>query len=184
LLALVVVEGGLIIGFAQNGQGDFTGPVRDESQKTIDQLTLAIRIGLIAPDATSNLGDVKLNMARILNILVGPNDPLYQKNVDNPPGADGIGVIPHLNKIQNVLAPYANSNAQAQSLLHALPGIIFFTNSATDDLSAALKSQDDGIVRRTLHRLIAFLVAARGSRDDPLSEGGVRAINAQMPRSP
>ena len=184
LLALVFIEGGLILGFAQTGQGDFTGPVRDESQKAIDQLTLAIRIGLIAPDAATGLSDIKMTIGRILNLLVGPNDPLYQKNVDNPQGADGIGIIPHLNNIQNALQPYANSNAQAQSLLHALVGIEFYTGNASGDLSVALKSQDDGLVRRTLHRLVAFLVAARGSRDDPLSEGGVRAINAQMPRSP
>lgn len=153
---------------------------REWAHSAIEQLSVAIREAVFAWPA-SDLSELRLRAARVLNVLVGEESPEYRAQAGRPPGADGVGAIVYLERLQRALSgPAEQGNEQARSLLFALGMVQYYAAEAKEALSAA--GHADGLprARRSFRQALAFLLAARGSREDPPSEGGVRALYREL----
>ncbi len=159
-----------------SGPGSVLPPeVEVQARQAIEQLSVAIREAVFAQTA-ADLGELKLRAARVLNVLVGRQSPYHQSQAGDPPGADGAGILAHLQRLQELLEPQVRGNERLRPLLFALQQVRAFSEDARGRLIEVPRSRDLGAVRRTLRLALALLLAARGSQEDPLSEGGMRAL--------
>lgn len=148
----------------------------------MEQAGVAIREAVFAWPA-SDLRELRLRAARVFNVLVGEESPEYRAEAGFPPGADGVGVLVYLERLQRALSgPAEQGNERARSLLFALGMVQYYTAEAKEALSVA--GHADGLprARRAFRQGLAFLLAARGSREDPPSEGGIRALYRELER--
>ncbi len=184
---LIVLIAFLMLGFtiglggeAQQSQPPQVPPeAREWIGQTVEQLSVAIREAVFAP-ASSDLNELRVRAARVLNTLVGHESPEYRADVGDPPRADGVGVLVYLRRLQEVLEPYARENDRGRAWLFVLETIQFFSAEARDRLGEALHLRDPVKARRAIRQALAFLIATRGSSEDPLSEGGARALWIQL----
>jgi hypothetical protein len=184
---LIALLAFLMLGFAlglggeaqQNQPPQVPPEVREWMHQTVEQLSVAIREAVFAP-ASSDLGELRVRAARVLNTLVGPESPEYRADVGAPPGADGVGVLVYLRRLQEALEPYARENERVRAWIYVLQTLQFFSIEAVDRLNEALHVRDPAKARRAIRQALAFLIATRGSSEDPLSEGGARALWMQL----
>jgi hypothetical protein len=174
-LALLVVLSGLLaaggLGQAQSQESPVAPEVRDWARILIEQLGVAIReavFTLPAPD----MRELQLRAARVLNVLVGKQSPDHQTRAGDPLGADGVGVLTYVERLRNAIEPRAQTNERLRPVLFTLNLLQLYQREALERLREMLRGSDDGAARRASHQVLAFLVAARGSNEDPLSEGG------------
>jgi len=185
-LLLIVLLSGLFVGASLGAWGQASSQALPPEAKiwarqAVEQLGVAIREAVFAWPATE-LDELKLRAGRVLNVLVGRESPDYQGRLGDPPGSDGIGIVTHLKHLQEAIEPRAQQDERLRPLLLALNAIQFYINEARQHLQTALKGRDLHRVQRTLRQSLAFLIAARGSSEDPLSEGGARALLIQLSR--
>jgi hypothetical protein len=167
-------------GEAQQSQPPQVPPeAREWVRQTVEQLSVAIREAVFAP-ASSDLDELRVRAARVFNTLVGHESPEYRADVGDPPGADGVGVLVYLRRLQEVLEPYARENERVRAWIYVLQTLQFFSLEAVDRLNEALHVRDPAKARGAIRQTLAFLIATRGSSEDPLSEGGARALWMQM----
>ena len=181
LVAILLVSTTASLGMGQSDSSDFATEVRTLTQEAIHQLTIAIRLSLIAPQ-TPSLNDMKFNAGRILNTLVGEESEHFDRGYGLPLNADTGGVIPRLARIRTLLAPHAENDARVRNWLNALENIQFFSEVAREEMLFVLEQTNDRPARISLRKTIAFLTATRGNSDDPLSEGGARALERDIGR--
>lgn len=187
-LMLLTLLCGMLIGLATGTRGQAQSPgtplppeVQQWARQLVEQLSVAIRATVFALPA-ADLGEIQLRARQVLNVLVGKQSPDYQPKAGDPPGADGVGVQVYLERLRDAIEPRAQTNERLRSLLFALNIIQAYHREALDRIKDILRVNDDGPARRNLNQLLAFLVAARGSSEDPLSEGGTRALLIQLGR--
>lgn len=181
-IVLLMLLLGLTVGvFGGAGSEDLSIPpeAREWTAKAIEQLGVGVREAVFAWPA-SEPGELKLRVGRILNVLVGRESPLYQPQAGDPPGSDGTGVLIYVGQLQRVLDARSKASDRVRSLLFSLMMVRFFAEEAREELSEAVRARDLRVVRQRIRRSLAFLTAARGNREDPLSEGGLRAMLAAM----
>ncbi|OGF53096.1 MAG: hypothetical protein A2Z21_05695 [Candidatus Fraserbacteria bacterium RBG_16_55_9] len=180
-LVLLVLLGGLLAGLTAGtlGQAQSTAPwppeVQQWARQVVEQLSVGIRETVFALPA-ADLGEIQQRAQRVLNVLVGKQSPDYQTKAGDPLGADGIGVQAYLERLRNAIEPRAQSNDRLRPALFALNILQAYHREALDHIKEILRVNEEGPARRNLNQLLAFLVAARGSSEDPLSEGGARAL--------
>lgn len=184
LIALIaVLTLGFALGLGGEAQQNPRPPVPPEAsewaRRTVEQLSVAIREAVFAP-ASSDLGELRVRAARVWNTLVGRESPEYREDVGDPPGADGVGVLVYLRRLQEALEPSARENDRVRSWIYVLQTLQFFSLEALDRLSEALHVRDPDKAIRAIRQALAFLIATRGSSEDPLSEGGARALWMQL----
>ena len=181
---------GLIVGLISGMSGQAQSPnglppeARRLAARAVEQLSVAIREAVFAWPA-SDAPELRTRAARMLNVTVGASHRHYRPEVGDPPGADGGGVIPYLQRLRELIRQHATGDGRERRLLFALEIALSFARQAQGDLVAALRgpvSVDD--LRLAGRRSFALLSAARGASEDPLSEGGVRALLAQLASSP
>jgi len=180
---MMVLLGGLLIsGPVRSQQGTALPPeARAWAQGAVEQLSVAIREAVFAWPA-SDLEELRLRAGRVLNVLVGHESPNYQGRLGDPPGADGVGVLTYLERLQGIIEPRAQEDERLRPLLFALDAIRFYADQSLEHLQDALQGKDLRFTQLTLRRALAFLISARGSSEDPLSEGGTRALLIQLNR--
>jgi len=181
LIVVLLISTVATLGEGQSSDSNFASQAHTISQEAIQQLSLAIRLTIFSVQSPS-LNDLKFNAARIMNVLVGADSPLFNEDVGIPQNADRTGVIPRLARISALLAPHAEGDARVQNWLNALESIEFFSAVATEEMINVLNESNDRTARVSLRKTIAFLTATRGSHDDPLSEGGARALEQDIGR--
>lgn len=179
LMLFLLLLGGATGGEAQSQQPSLPPEVREWARQLVEQLSVAIREAVFAPPAP-DLDELRLRASRISNVLVGRESPDYQSKAGDPPGADGVGVLVYLERLQQAIEPWAQANEQLRPLLFALDAIRFYSLEALESLQEAMRVDDIHKARRALRRALGFLIAARGSSEDPLSEGGARALLKEL----
>ncbi len=170
-----LVLSGMATTLAQAGNPPWLPEARAQARSAIEQFGVAIREAVFAQTAP-DIQELKLRAARVLNVIVGRASPQYQSQAGDPPGADGEGILTHLQRLQEVLEPQARGNERLRPLLFALQQVQAFSEDARGRLLEMSRLQDLRAVRRTMRLALALLLAARGSQEDPLSEGGTRAL--------
>ncbi len=151
------------------------------ARQLVEQLSVAIREAVIALPA-NELGEIKLRAGRVLNVLVGKQSPDYQAQAGDPQGADGVGVGTYLERLRSAIEPRAQTNERLRPLLFALNMLQAYHRESLDHLREIIGTRNEEAARRNLTQSLAFLVASRGSSEDPLSEGGARALLLQLGR--
>lgn len=68
----------------------------------------------------------------------------------------------------------------ARDLVFAADTAVFNIVMAIERVKGGLKAPNLDQGRSEMRRAFAFLIAARGSKDDPISEGGARAIQLKL----
>ena len=156
--------------------------VRTLSQESIQQLSIAIRLTFFAL-SSPGLDDMKLRSAQVLNVLVGENSPLFDSEVGLPTNiSDATGIIPRLEQIRVILTPHRDSDTRVPNWLNALENIQFFSGAGRDEMHSIGSMNNDRVARIALRKTIAFLAATRGNTQDPVSEGGARALEQDVAR--
>lgn len=178
---LVALALGLTIGMIGQAQsaGDGTTEMRRLAVNAIDQLNVAIREAVFAWPA-SEVTELRPRAARMLNVLVGPASRHYQADIGDPPGADGVGVLTHLQRLREAIRSHGQGTERNRALLFSLEIALTFGQDAEGKLLSAIRTRDVEALQTAVQHAFAFLSAARGAREDPLSEGGVRALLAQL----
>lgn len=172
---------GLLLGLTMGmiGQAQSFNPLPSEAKRlamrTEEQLGVAIREAVFAWPA-SELEELRPRAARMVNVIVGQDSRHYQSEAGDPPGSDGVGVLVHLDRLRSVIRSNADGTNRARTLLFALEIATTFARDAQGELLQALRARGASDMRAAVRRALAFLSAARGAREDPLSEGGVRAL--------
>lgn len=180
LLAMALAFG-LIFGIVGQAQAPSELPpeARQLATRAVDQLSVAIREAVFAWPA-SEVNELRPRAARMLNVIVGQSSRHHQSEVGDPPGADGVGILTYLERLREVIRSHAQGANRARQLLFSLEIGMTFSQEAQRELLDALRTRDADALRGAVRRALAFLSAARGTREDPLSEGGVRALLAQL----
>jgi hypothetical protein len=185
-LLLVALLGGLLLGWvagtpaqAQSSGTPLPPEVRDWARLAVDQLGVAIRVAVFALNVPA-LSDIQLQAERVLNTLVGKQNPDYLPRAGDPPGSDGVGVLSYLSRMREAIESRAQANERLRPLLFALSSIGVYLQEALQRVAEIRRTREEAQARRSLNQLLAFLVAARGSREDPPSEGGARALLMQL----
>ena len=183
---MLLVLGGLLIGWTAGTQGEAQSSgtplppeVRDWARQAVDQLGVTIREGVFALNVPA-LSDIQLRAQRVLNVLLGKKSPDYQQRAGDPPGADGVGVLTYLSRMREAIESRAPGNDRLRALLFALNSIQAYLQEAGERVVEISRTREETLARRTLNQLLAFLIAARGSKEDPPSEGGARALLMQL----
>lgn len=182
LLLGVVILGGAFGTLGQDQDQPMPPEARESAHQAVVQLSVAIRGAVFAWPAASNLEELRLWTARIANVLVGHESPDYQAEAGDLPGSDGVGVLSYLERLRRIIEPKAQAQERLRPLLFALEAIQFNVGQALERLREASHLRDLRLARRALRQALAFLIAARGSSEDPLSEGGARALLLQLRR--
>ena len=169
------------LALSQSDEPPYVTQVRTLSQESIQHLSIAIRSTFFALQAPG-INDVQFRAAQILNVLVGENNDLFDREVGLPAGADGRGIIPRLEQIRSILNPHVDSDARVTNWLNALENIQFFSNVAREEMHSISNMTNDRVARVALRKTIAFLSATRGNTQDPVSEGGARALEQDVAR--
>jgi len=177
LLGLVILAGA--VGTLGQDQ-PLPAEARESARGAVAQLSVAIRGAVLAWPAAADLGELRLWAARIANVLVGRQSPEYQPGAGELPGSDGVGVIVYLERLRKIIESRARADERLRPLLFALDGVRFNVDQALERLREASRIRDLRPARLALRRALAFLIAARGSSEDPLSEGGARALYREL----
>jgi len=165
---------------SQASRAEIPPEARDWARAAIEQLSVAIREAVFAWPA-SDLRELRLRAARVLNVLVGEKSPEFRAPAGLPPGADGVGLLVHLERLQEALrGPAERGNERARSLLFALEMVQYYVAETREALNAVGRAEGLPRARRAFRQALAFLLAARGSREDPPSEGGTRALYREL----
>lgn len=168
LVMLLLVASGLSL----NGQTP-PPPIVALTDATIDQVGVAIEHTVLASLAAGP-EDLRLQVRQVGNVIVGQDDPRYDRSVPNP--GDGQGI---LKRVQQ-LADQLSSNDQTPDMARVARRVVGYINLAIDHAQQALRAQRPEQINNEVAQLLAFLSAARGSREDPLLEGGLRNLRAQL----
>lgn len=191
LLGIGLLSGGLlgVLGQveaqsqAQAARAAIPPEAREWARAAIEQASVAIREAVFAWPA-SDLRELRLRAARVLNVWVGEESPEFRAEVGLPPGADGVGVVVYLEHLRRALTgPAEQGNERARALLFALGMIQYYATEAKEALNTAGHAENLQRARRAFRQALAFLLAVRGSEEDPPSEGGARALYAHLPPS-
>ena len=165
---------------SQASRAEIPPEAREWARVAIEQASVAIREAVFAWPA-SDLRELRLRAARVFNVLVGEESPEFRAEAGLPPGADGVGVLVYLARLQRALSgPAEQGNERARALLFALGMIQYYAAEAKEALSAAGRAEGLPRARRAFRQALAFLLAARGSEEDPPSEGGARALYREL----
>jgi len=140
---------------------------------TIDQVGIAIEHTVLASLAAGP-DDLQLQGRQVINVIVGQDDPRYDHSIPDP--GDGQGI---LKRVQQ-LADQFNS-VQTPDLAKVSKRVLLYINLAIDHAQKALQAHNAGQANTELAHLLALLSAARGAREDPLLQGGLRNIRDQLP---
>lgn len=161
------------LGGAQPGSPD-PAELRRMAEALVAQLDLAHQeavFGMLAP----NFGAVKLHAQRIINIIQGKNGPDYNPQVGEI--GDGVGALVHAQQFRGRI----RNTPLASVFMLGIENVIFDVSfGAIEQAKRALKTPDVNRARPLLRAARAFIYSARGSRNDPVSEGGARAILARL----
>jgi hypothetical protein len=125
-----------------------------------------------------NLNAAKLHAQRVINIVQGKNGLDYNPQAGDL--GDGIGALTHAQRFRESI----RNTPLAQIFMLGVESVIFDLSAvglgAVEQAKRALRAPDLNRVRPFLRAARAFLYSARGSKDDPVSEGGARAILARL----
>jgi len=159
-------------------QGQAGNPeLRALGDKLVEQLNIAVQEALFAvlivPAAEFGERELKQRAQRTLNILVGKESPDYVPIED--PG-DGVGAFKYAQQLLRKI----RESGLARDLVFAADTVVFDIAMAIERAKGAIKAPNLNQGQSEMRRAFAFLIAARGSKDDPISEGGARAIRLKL----
>ena len=86
----------------------------------------------------------------------------------------------YLSRMREAIEPRAQANERLRPLLFALSSVQVYLQETLERIQQILRTREEALARRALNQLLAFLIAARGSKEDPPSEGGARALLMQL----
>lgn len=169
ILALLWLPGSYLQGQSANPE------LRVLVDKVVEQLNVAVQETIFAV-LSAELGELKQRAQRALNVLVGKESPDYVAAAGNP--GDGIGAIKYAQQLLRKI----RESSLARDLVFAADTIVFDIVMAIERAKGAIKAPNLSQSRSEVRRGFAFLLAARGCKDDPVGEGGARAIQAKLER--
>jgi hypothetical protein len=140
---------------------------------TIDQVGVAIEHTVLASLAAGP-EDLQLQVRQVGNVLVGQDDPRYDRGVPNP--GDGAGILKRVQQLSDQLG----SNDQTPDMARVAKRVLLYINLAIEHAQQALRAQHPNQAAMEIAHLLALLSAARGSSEDPLLQGGLRNLRAQL----
>lgn len=168
LVALLIAASGLSL----SGQAPPPAIVA-LADTTIDQVGIAVEHTVLASLAAGP-NDLQLQVRQVFNVLVGQDDPRYDRSTPNP--GNGQGIL----KLAQQLADQLSGNDQAPDMAKVARRVVGYINLAIEHAQQALRVQRPEQVNNEVAQLLAFLSASRGSREDPLLEGGLRNLRAKL----
>ena len=155
-----------------SGQSSAT-PLAALADTTIDQVSIAAEHTVLASLAAGP-GDLRLQVHQVLNLLVGKDDPRYAPDIPNPGSREG------LLKLVAQLVDRLSAAGKAPDLTKVARRVLFYLNLAGEHAQQALRAQRPAQQAGEVAQLLAFLSAARGAREDPLLQGGLRNLRAAL----
>lgn len=163
LFALVLLV--LIQGKAQSSASDELIALAEKVNVQMEQAFSEASLAWIA----ANFEDVKASTQRVLNILVGQEDPDY--NPIDSSADDATGLLDNLMALKTMLeeTPWADFAITVDS-------IFTFSDWARINAKAVLEDTDEQISRVKIHKAEAFLRAALGCVDGLPTSGGAKTI--------
>ncbi|MBI3460768.1 hypothetical protein HY009_07555 [Candidatus Acetothermia bacterium] len=154
---------------------------------------LAANGELFVPSGVVSLPNRQAEAQEILNFLVGKNSSDFKteyKNQAKPPlpiaaSWDGVGIQEHTEKLNSELEgaisrgeiPVGNAKLLPATVLE----IMALFKKSVELAKDAVASKDERQAKEILVDLKLALTAARGSREDPLLEGGMRSVMGNLP---
>jgi hypothetical protein len=139
------------------------------------QLDIAIQHAVLGRLA-AGLEDLQVQAHQVLNLLVGRGGQGYDPRFGDP--GDGVGLIRYAEQLGLAVADLGPRERLISE------NVLFFSNASSEDVRAAIQTRREGEARERLYRALGFLLAARGCPDDLPSEGGIRALQHLLSRSP
>ncbi len=172
MLALLWLPGSYLPGQATNPK------LRLLADKLVEQLNIAVQEALFAvlivPPAEFGWRELKQRAQRTLNILVGKESPDYVP-IEGGPG-DGVGAFKYAQQLLRKI----RESGLARDLIFAADTVVFDIAMAIERAKGVLKASNLNQGQSEMRRAFAFLIAGRGSKDDPVGEGGARAIQLKL----
>ncbi|MBI3659992.1 hypothetical protein HY230_05915 [Candidatus Acetothermia bacterium] len=193
-----------MIGVFSSAQPDqpSTSPVRKEANIVLTMVNNAVKMAVLAangelfvPSGVVSLPNRQAEAQEILNFLVGKNGSDYKteyKNQAKPPlpiaaSWDGIGIQEHTEKLNSELEgaisrgeiPVGSAKLLRATVLEIMALLKKSVELAKDAIAAP--SQNERQAKEILVDLKLTLTATRGSREDPLLEGGMRSVMGNLP---
>lgn len=202
LIAFIMLAGMMgVFSYAQPDQPP-TSPVRKEANIVLTMVNSAVKMAvltangeLFVPSGVVSLPNRQAEAQEILNFLVGKNSSDFKteyKNQAKPPlpiaaSWDGVGIQEHTERLSSELEsavsrgeiPVGSAKLLRATVLEIMTLLKKSVELAKDAIASP--SQNERQAKEILVDLKLSLTAARGSREDPLLEGGMRSVMGNLP---
>jgi hypothetical protein len=144
---------------------------------------------LFTPSGSIPFSERKEEAQEILNYLIGKKSPDYlattRPPLSIPKQWDGAGIIEHhdrlIQELENAIGRGEINQPNARLLRASVLEIAQLIRRAIGITKESLALDNERSLKEKLVELKTALVAARGSRQDPLLEGGARSVMENLP---